>query len=77
YTLYDASLLSASGKAIDATYGCSASGTVVGFIGYAVTEISSPGLLGGRPQTDLSIWRSLVGTAPETELGGLVAAIAC
>lgn len=77
YTLYDAQTqqggTNVEGFVLEYTYGCSDSGTAVGFLGFAVTEVQT-GFGGG---TDESTWEDVAGPNWESEIGGMAKDVKC
>lgn len=77
YTLYDARVtqsgVTVDGYVLEYTYGCSASGTVVGFLGLAATEIRSA--VGSS--SDASTWHEIAGSDWRSEFGGMSDQVRC
>lgn len=77
YTLYDAEIqrqaATVEGFVLEHTYTCSDSGTVVGFLGLAATEIQTA--FGGGQ--DMQTWHEVAGSNWENEFGGMSKQVKC
>lgn len=77
YTLYDATVeqdgAQGDGYVLEYTYKCDASGTVVGFLGFAVTEVQSGGFSGSNAET----WEEVAGSNWQESFDGMSKDVDC